>query len=360
MGHLLMKTAVLAAFWGLAGSCQPLDYSFLSSEGRHKKGGSGKNSMFEFKEGFSSSKLDMVIVLDGQPGMREALKTNLFGEGFLDHFERYDWRLARTNTSVNKAIFAKKKGAPESEGGCPWLQGAGTTLLGWFMVSPVVVGFGFNTLISCIPDDSPKKKAKKSDIPETNGSFLPFELQNKKWREGRIFIDKSAPEHGRVFKDTMTLSGRERPGFFSSEKKSFYEAPEEQGGDSLPLYSVLLSLAKPSHQKQFFRPDSQIIYIVASPADAKKAISGKALRHAVKEAFGRGDRFQLIHAGIPSDSALCRIQFENAGLEEAKPAVRLKKLARELGNKSFSLCSPSLGEDIAAEIKKYIHPPDLL
>lgn len=358
---LALAVCLFCCLAALAG-CQPMTASLHSEGGPDSQDGFGRDGLEAFQDRFLSNRLDLVIVMDSRPGMREILKTNLFGEAFLDQFSDYDWRLAHTGSSVNKALFSKKE-SKDGDEGCSWLGGLSMGALGWVTTSPILVAFGYNSISSCIfsDNDSSEDKPENSDAPPVNGVFLPFERQNKKWRDGLISLSGDEPDYNRIFNDTMTLSDSKKPGFFSfKRKKEFYEAPIEQGGDSLPLLAIMLSLSKPSHQQHFFRDSSQIIYVAVAPADISRKFSGRALRKAVGQVFGRKDRFQLIPVSIPSGDLPCQMRFQEAGVEGAAPALKLKKLARELGNKGVSICSPNLGEDLADEIKKYLRPPDLL
>ena len=172
---LALAVCLSCGLTGLAG-CQPMT-AHLHSEGGRPGGGFGHDGLEAFQGGFLSSQLDLVIVLDARPEMREILKANLFGENFLDQLSDYDWRLAHTGASVNQALFSKKgKNSSGGDEGCSWLGGLGLGALGWMSASPILVAFGYNSVSSCFSsdDDSSEDKAKSSGAPPVNGVFQPL------------------------------------------------------------------------------------------------------------------------------------------------------------------------------------------
>ena len=109
-------------------ACQPIDISFSTLEPSQadellKKQDDPyyarlRQGQKEFLDIFLSDKLDLVFVLDTNPGMKSFYQTNLFGSDFLNRFQKYDWKFAYTDMSVDIQLiqqFVQEEKEKDSE-----------------------------------------------------------------------------------------------------------------------------------------------------------------------------------------------------------------------------------------------------
>ena len=127
---LFLKTFLLLS------ACQPIEF-IVSQEGYFSKSSGVEELSFrgeeKFKEFFVSDTLDLVFVLDSQPGMDKFYTDNIFGEEFLNSLEEYDWKVGYTNTSVDSKLL-EGDGHDEDEESCgfgDFLYGIGFNVCWW-------------------------------------------------------------------------------------------------------------------------------------------------------------------------------------------------------------------------------------
>ena len=335
---LFLKTFLLLS------ACQPIE--FIVSQGGHVSKSSGVEELSfrgeeKFKEFFVSDTLDLVFVLDSQPGMDKFYTDNIFGEEFLNSLEEYDWKVGYTNTSVDsKLLEGQRRGEDEESCGFgDFLYGVGLTLVGGAVdPSTTLASFGIYSIASCLSSISFKKS-----YPKVNGEFLPFEFDGKK--SGHQ-LTKDDEDYGAVFQYTVTKNTGED-----------YDAPINQGENSAPLSSLLLSLAR---GKSFFREESQIVYVVVTPVDAQQDISVEGIKQKFAGLYGRADRFHIIPIIIDGGDSDCETEMKELGIENPQEGFQLAEIASEMNMKSLSLCSDNLGLKLQEQIQPLLYPEDFL
>ena len=347
-------------------SCQPIKYTSILPD--HDAGlidsTANKDSFREgvqyFTNNLSSNKLDLVLVLDTQKGMESFYKKNIFGSNFLDHFKEFDWRVAYTNTSITQSVFENPKDSENKKEQQPSCKGSEVVisfLTGILLEAPVFLFTGISTLSKCISSIRNRKK-QKHIIPEANGDFLPFEHKNQRLQLTGNYLTREVEDYNRIFNDTMVFVGGNR------NKYNYYDAPIIQGESSYPFLSILFSMANQINEQalnKFFREDSRIVYVVITPEDRKINMEEDHFEKALKNSFQGKNRFQLIPVTIkPKDTFFCKVKFQAMGLKKAIPAVELQKISERLGTQSLDICSSNLGEELAEEIKTYLHSMDVL
>ena len=310
---------------------------------------------------FKSDRLNLVFVLDTQPGMEEFYKTPFLDKSFVQGLAGYQVKAAYTNAAVDETLTS----APLSEVGrkCGLktaTKGAGLTLAG-FWASPFFLPFGIQNLAPCFSGDVFKKS-----YPKVNGEFLPFELNGKELPRHLMFSEANAET---IFYDTVTKG---TSGAFRS-----YDAPQNQNEGAFPLYAALLSLAKGG---SFFEEDAAVVFVVVTSGDAESGeeTSAEALRENFHKLYGgeadgagsavaekspsggaASDRLFLIPIAINKGDSLCEMRLREMGVKNPRAALSLDAVAQDMGKKSLNICaSPSrLSEGLLAEIRPLLSPP---
>ena len=346
-------------------SCHPIEYegnfgesqeSFVESSTPEETKDDFREGVLNFEDNILSNKLDLVIVLDAQEGMENFYEKNIFGSDFLNHFDKYDWRLAYTNTIVSEEIFNSFSDKVNKDTGpknCEGMVSGGfmSTIFGGFANSAFFVIKGVDTLTRCnsiYRENKSREKEKKKGVI-ANGEFLSFEHDRKKVELSGNYLTKEVKDYQDIFNDTMMVNPKMK--WFTS-----YEAPLISKHKSTPLIAALLSTSKQiyiseENEDGFFREDSKIIYVVVTPEDNKLDIEKEEL----KKSLGKDNRFHLIPVIIKSNQSHCQSQFSEMGVKEPKAGTQLKKISKTLNAKSVDICSPNLGEDLAKEITKNLH-----
>ena len=368
-GGLLLSLFVFAV-------CQPMHYAHLESAsqadlsdmenqdlGEKIPSRSGEK---EFKETFVSDKLDLVFVLDTKPEMAPFYQTELFGTTFLDRFQKYDWRLAYTDMSVDITIFAQSQEEEKHQkavkkDSCSFFSGLIMTTGGFMTGQPLISSFGINNLFNCAGRALSSNKKKKKPI-FTNGSFLPFEHKGKKWDQGKsLFLTSSTPNYKEIFHHTM------KPG--SGGKKAAYDPPIQKDLKAYPFLSMILSMAKEggiqnpqqsSKEKSFFRKDSVIKYVLITSSDFQTKIEPEYFKDSVKSFFGSEKRLQIIPVTVKSDAALvCQMKFKQTPLPDK--SSKMEDFVKEINSSSvLNICSQNLAEELFKEISKSLYPTGFL
>ena len=301
----------------LAFSCSPVDYIQvdLESEGLSqgfKVSNRGENSSTPDKEFKLRSKLDIVFVLDTQEVMSEFYEEHLIGEDFLFKINKYDWRMAYTNTAVSPRIIEFQKDLPQMSlddskacGVVGWLFNAGITALG--------IGFlfgGEESLITKIPlfqgtleyfKETARctKEAVKEVLEDPkfygNGQLQAFEMGGK--RQDHLWISRSVEGYEKMYQDSFKWSSQDVE----------FDAPVKSDDKPYPYRSMLLSLdhgaqgsgdlISPSGEiikQKFFREDSLVVYVVVTLGDSDEGKTATPLKRTVTSYFKQEDRFVFI------------------------------------------------------------------
>ena len=338
-------------------------------------GGSGDFSVssqdiFSGKEdapSFTSDKLNLVFVLDTQPGMEKFYETPFLDKSFVRGLAGYQVKAAHTNAAVDETLTR----APLSEVGrkCGLktaAKGAGLTLAGFF-ASPFFLPFGVQGLAPCFSGDVFKKS-----YPKVNGEFLPFELNGKELSRHLMFSEANAEM---IFHDTVTKG---TSGAFRS-----YDAPQNQNEGVFPLYAALLSMAKGG---SFFEEDAAVVFVVVTAGDASagEELGADDLRKNFSKLYGSADRTQtrrggfsareesgdeekggaaadrlhLIPIAINKGDSLCEMRLREMGVESPRAGVSLDSVAQDMGKESLNICaSPArLSGRLLAEIRPLLSP----
>ena len=331
--------------------CQPMNFKDRSAD----LSVSSKETIIE-KEAlppFTSDKLNLVFVLDTQPGMEKFYKTSFLDKSFVRGFEGYRVKAAYTNAAVDEKLTQTKLSEVSQKCGLKTAaRGAGLTLAG-FYASPLFLSFGIQDLAPCFSSDVFKKS-----YPKVNGEFLPFELNGKKLSRHLIFSEANAET---VFHDTVTKN--------TNSAFRSYDAPQNQNEEVFPLYATLLSLAKGA---SFFEEDAFVVFIVVTSSDAStdENLGADDLRENFAELYGdedrddkssaasAGDRLYLIPITINKGDSLCAMRLQEMGVKNPRAGVFLDSVAQDMGKKSLNMCaSPSrLSEQLLDEIRPLLSP----
>lgn len=317
-------------------ACHPMEFD--SSKG--KLSSEEEEAKDKFQEDFVSSELDMVFVFDARKGMRRFYERNMFGEDFPENLNPYNWQMFYTNTSVDKKLLEGmlQNGGREGCGFGGFAYGTAITATGLF-ASPAAFPFGLYALSSCLPSFSFRRSAS------VNGELLPFELNGKKVSHRLVRGDANYRE---TFHQTVTTS---RKWWFSRS----YDAPLKQGSKtSFPVSAVLLSLSK---NWEDFQSDSHIIYFVVTSGDSSlQDISAENIKKDFARSYDeRVGRLHFIPIAIQEDDDLCQLQMKELGVKEPQPGSQLAELAEDMGDRSFSLCSRNLGQELEAYLQTLLH-----
>ena len=339
------KLLLFLNFCLLLSGCQPMDF-IVPQDGEFSKSRGIEELSFrgeeEFKDLFVSDTLDLVFVLDSQPGMDKFYEDNIFGEEFLSGLEAYDWKVGYTNTSVDaKLLEGRGRGGEEESCGLrDFLSGVGLTLLGGAVdPSATIASFGIYSIANCLSSISFKKS-----YPKVNGEFLPFEFEGEKSDNQ---LTKNDEDYEAVFQYTVTKNTGDD-----------YDAPINQGESSAPLSSVFLSLTR--GEESFFREESQIVYVVVTPVDAHQDISVKGIKKKFAGLYGRADRLHIIPVIINGEDSDCEMEMKELGVENPQEGFQLTEIASEMNMKSLNLCSDNLGLKLQEQIQPLLYPENFL
>ena len=320
----------------------------------------------EFEETFISDKLDLVFVLDTSSDMEAFYQSDLFGKSFLEHFQKYDWRFAYTDMSVDVSKLTQKKNKKrdqESEGKkdkCPFAQGLFLTVGGFASGQPLISSWGVNNLFDCVSKvDFSMKKEEKPQF--ANGRFLPFEHEGKKWNQGeKTFLINSVQNYNDIFLHTMKLG--------SGGKKAVYDSPIKKDSKAYPFLSMVLSMAKSgriqstnsSGERAFFREDSAIVYVLFTVSDFQARIDPEYFKESAQSFFGSEKRLRIIPVTVSSDSSLiCQMRFQMT--PSANRSLKLENFVTEFSSSSvLNICSNNLAEELFTEISKSLYPKGFL
>ena len=372
MLNSFLKKSYLLGFVFIA-SCQPIKYLPLDSSQienfSHKAPVNFNKTPLpnftlphqkEFKERFLSDKLDLVFVLDTSPNMKNFYQKNLFGPEFLNKLEKYDWKLAYTDMSVDINQFKQNKKEEQTENleknSCNFIGGVGFTLLATFANLPYLFGMGLSQLGDCFSSSDYEEKKTENF---TNGSFLPFEYKGKKIKSNQL--TKSVQNYNLIFDHSFRL-GNEKV-----KRSNNYDAPEQRGTEVYPFTSMVLSLAKgisatdTKNQKEsspaFFRKDSAIVYVLVTTQDFQMSIPAEKFKKDIASSFGSEDRMKIIPITLSSNSStFCNVNFENKN----NKSIKMKEFSKKLGQDSLDICSQNLANELFNEISKSLYPVNFL
>ena len=348
-------------------ACQPVDINFTnlstSQAGEFLKNPDDpyylRQGQKEFPDRFLSDKLDLVFVLDTSPSMKSFYQTNPFGPDFLNRFQKYDWKFAYTDMSVDTQ-FIKQSTQEEKDSdkktekkSCGFLQSLIVTTLGVAFDKTITLGWGLRGLVNCVSslDFKINFGGKKTFA---NGGFLPLEHNGNKMELNQL--TQSIENHNSIFDHSLRL-GNEKKGWLS------YEAPEQRKTDPYPFLAMILSIAQgystspgDSQNQQtssFFRKDSSIVYVLFTTQDMKVEIPLEMLKQELKPFLGSDKRIKLIPiTWEPKSSPFCSLNHPKASGDSSK----LRSLAKQLGHESLNICSSDLADQLFNEISKSLYP----
>ena len=366
--------------------CQPIQYSVLepsqaenilkgpygNHEGISKQFLNSRSGVEEFKNTFSSNKLDLVFVLDTSPSMENFYQNNLFGSDFLNRFQAYDWRFAYTDMSVEVARFLKQKKQEEAEkeeDTCPFLSGLFMTTGGLLSGQPLITVFGLRDLGECLSKLSEISMNDEEIEAFTNGYFLPFEHRGQKLDMKNLnYLAGNVENYNEIFNHTVRLG--------NEKEETSYDAPEQKDQKAYPFLSMIFSLSKGSFLKNkasqseptlsFFRDDSVIVYVLVTVHDLQAVIEPVKLKQSIESSFSSEERkkfgsenwMKIIPVTlIPDSSLICQLHFQNT---QSTDTSKIRKLASEFGSKALDICSKNLANELFTEISKSLYPTDFL
>lgn len=333
-------------------ACNGINYSLLDQENfgftlEHGSHVSTQASVLDDSaRNFTSNKLDLVIILDTGSNTESILSSNIFGEQFLDSLSEYDWRVAYTNTSVDKELFTDKGEARKTNSktpDCGFLASLFGLTVGVYTGSVLLASGGITGLGYCF-SNSQKVSTKN------NGKFLEFEKEKRKMELEGNYLTKNIPNHQAIFNATMA----------SRDYSWSYDAPVFKKEESSPVLAIATSLSQ-AHNNDFFRENSRVVYIVVTPQDSKSKIEVATFKQTVQKEL-KLKRFQLIPVVVPEASGVssCAITLAEKKVTNPQPAVRLTKLAKGFDSKSLSICSSNLSEELLEQITEPLYPSDIL
>lgn len=311
-------------------------------------------SEYDFQEQFKSDKLDIVIVADTRDGMERILQEN-FNGSFLHRLEPYDWKLAYTNTSVNKEFIEdveKEEETTERDETCGiggWLYQFLKVAMGLYRVKPETFADGIYGVGSCTV-------STLDAVGDAVGSAFQGYREPEKPVNGRfLFFERS----GHAVENYLT---REREGYEEIISDTFksgtgeynqFDAPQIQEGSSDPLAAALLSVFS---EKDFFRKGSQAFFIVVTPKDTKEAVSFSDIHKLFQQIYGKENSIQIIPVALTKNSkGRCGKELESAGIDLPEEAVNLKKsIAREI--QPVDICDPDIADQLARQMKRFVYP----
>ena len=332
----------------------------------------------EIQNLFITDKLDLVFVIDSHPDMARFYKKQLFGQGFLDRFEPYDWRFAYTNMSVApETVEQVTQEKAEEEEECAFFSSLFQTVFGVFSEGLRTTARGIEGIGQCIssiewPDFSSPEFA--------DGQFLPFEHKGKKWEppEGNC-LTPLTENHSEIFDNSFRLNQDESEGFdapiLMEEDQKSHPMPAllfsfvkgvggvlEEGSEATDQDEQTpsgLSPEEPSSAAKtcqpFFRQDSVIVYVVITVND----IQSDTLLEEFQENFGSvlsaSQRLKIIPVTVgPRSILLCGLSSKT----RFSASPKLRKLARQTGSAPLDLCSKNLPDQLFEEITKSLYTAD--
>ena len=339
--HLLISILSL-----LLVHCQPMEFTSDSNSGNWNARGFNQSENFSLKgfdnftNSFSSAKLDLVFVLDTQKGMMNFLKQDIFNEEFINKLNQYDWKMAYINASVEESLVQREASSPCGLG--DYVANLGMGVMGVFTASGRLFGSSVGNTVDCVSSHSTKNKKGN------NGEFLSFE---KKGHKANKYLTPEDADHSLIFQDTFKVSNS----FFMFRG---FDAPQAQKGNPYPLTASLLSLVQ---GKDFFREDSQVLYVIFSPEETDENLSVKDLRFNFENLYEGGqERFNILPVTLTKENeVLCKNKLQKYGVKNPMMNQSLSQfLSKEVN--AVDICSGNMGEEIQKEIAKFVYPKDLL
>ena len=323
-------------------SCMSQEQGFLTSFEVVEHKSSEKDFIYynnregseSFVERFSSNKLDLIFIVDFQKGMDKFFKQKIFEENFLKAFEKYDWRLAYTNTGMNPVLFERKKQSEKSS--CHLGQGLISTGLGLTAGGhPIFLYEGLSSVFGCF-------KTKK-EIQGANGVDLKFEHKGKVLNIP--YLTKDHEEYQSIFNDTLQ----------KQNKMKARSSPQFQSGESYPGYSLLLSLFS-NTKKEWLREDSQVVYVIITPQDSKEEIESSKVKNQFEISYGKKERLHIISAVVTSRFESCETYLKSLGVSSIQPGKNLMRLSKGTNADIIDICSQDFSEELRRGIETYLHP----
>lgn len=354
-------------------SCHPLEFKEIdASEGTSLPSPRSPGYVLsppyqeDFPDTFTSSKLDLVFVLDTRFSMQRFYQTELFGSNFLNRFQEYDWRFAYTDMSVAvdqylKQIKNQREEEKEDES-CGFLSGLILTVVGASLRGEMMTISGLKSLGKCFSNVSTSFEdiGKESEKSFADGSFLPFEHRGQK--EDLSYLTQSVENYNEIFDHTVRLGNEKKWG-------NSYEAPVKKNLKAYPFLSMILSLGKgisspkmDSKNRQqthpFFRDDSIIVYVLVTTQDMQIKITSEQFKQTLKSSFGSEKRVKIIPVTLSSNSPLhCQLLSQQ---DTSNDSSKIRKMAVKLGNKPLDICSRDLSDKLFDEISKSLYSTELL
>jgi len=301
------------------------------------KSESDYSSQTHFKEHFVSHKLDMVFVLDTSEDAKVFYKEDRLGSDFLSYFEKYDWKLAWTDMSVDRP--AVKKQEEDFESGCDFISDLFMTATGVFANSPGVASFGFEGLVNCFVNLFDGFSEDNNEY--ANGTFLPFENS----KQALYKLTKETPNNSAILHESLLLP---------NNKKNKYKAPILKETPSFPLLSMTFSLANNLYKSssEFFREDSLIVFVLVSFSDTEFPIRSQVFKESVIEALGSDDRFKIVLITLTEESNIFCTFTHNK-----EPPKNIVQMMKEMNQPILDICSQNLGQKLFNEIFKNLASP---
>ena len=289
-----------------------------------------------FKQSFTSDKLDLVFVLD-TPAQSDSVISEIFTSEFVQELQDYNWKLAYTQTGLSEELVQSSKQEKEC-GFSDFVGGMLSGVAGVFIENPMLAINGASSMITCLPT------SKQASV---DARFLPFEKRGKKLSS---FLTKDSPEALQTFDHTFK-KGTIR-GFRS------FDAPVIQKEESYPVTASMLSLHK---NKEFFRQDSSVIYVILSFREAKEQARLQDLYNEFDNLFAEESksRFHAIPINLqPETKETCQRHLINKGLKNGDITDSLQEIS-DYNVKGLDICSPNLKQDLLKQIGQFVHPSHL-
>lgn len=328
MGRLLF---LIFPFFLMA--CQPIHFA-SNEEANSKTVPLSGNDLSWEKEPVAdvpiSNELDLVFVLDGQPGMEKFYEKPLLAETFLSALDHYDVKMFHTNTAVDEKLLDDTFEEGDKCGIKNILRGTGLTVAS--VGFPILGPFAAQSLYPCFSEDGFKRS-----YPKVNGEFLPFELDGKKLTTQ---LAKGDADYQTVFQHTLTKN--------TGRLLATYDAPQSQGEDSYPLSAMLLSLAR---EASSLRENSIKIYVIVTSKDTSQIVSAEDIRKNFASIYKNQNQLYMIPLVIDEKDSLCELRMRELGVKSPQPGFHLSQIAEEMGTRSLNLCSVNLSQELSREIR---------
>ena len=289
-----------------------------------------------FQEYFVSHKLDMVFVLDTHKDRKSFYEQNFLGPDFLKDFDKYDWKLAWTDMSINLPALKDKNNQENSSenSNCSFFPNLVMAATGIFVNAPRVAVFGLSGLAKCL--FSIKINLQEENKQYANGFFLPFETSDQAVYQ----LTNQVSDKSDILSNSLLLP---------NPKDKKYKAPILKNSKSFPLLSMFFSLAANlyGNHSDFFREDSLIVFVLVSFEDTNLDVSPSVFKDSLTEVLGSHQRFKLVLITLTEDSNIfCPIAHSNDAPE------KLINMVKEFNQPVLDICSQSLGKQLFKEISK--------